>query len=118
MNISAEQKNVPSNGHDPSTNDGAHIWRALVYGWFPSSYLIELHFIVESGCKDTGFAPLMGLLITEILTWMGSQGADGERVLCALRAPSLPPRGECSAFNKPDGAGADTDLMEPLACSR
>lgn len=60
----------------------------------------------------------MGLLITEISTWTGSHGADGEQVQCALRAPSLPLRGECSAFNKPDGAGADTDLMEPLACIR
>lgn len=56
----------------------------------------------------------MGLLITKILTCMGSQGADGERVQCALRAPSLPPCRECSAFNKPDVAGAATDLMDPL----
>lgn len=56
----------------------------------------------------------MGLLITKILTCMGSQGADGERVQCALRAPSLPPCRECSAFNKPDVARAATDLMDPL----
>jgi len=54
----------------------------------------------------------MGLLITKISTWTGSQGADGERVQCALRAPSLPPCRECSAFNIPDGAGEATDLMD------
>lgn len=56
----------------------------------------------------------MGLLITKILACIGSQGADGEQVQCALRAPSLPPCRECSAFNKPDVAGATTDLMDPL----
>lgn len=55
----------------------------------------------------------MGLLITEISTLTGSQGADGERVQCALSAPTLSPYRGCSAFNKPDGAGAATDLMEP-----
>lgn len=28
MNISTEQKNVLSNGHDPTTNDRAHVHRA------------------------------------------------------------------------------------------
>lgn len=56
----------------------------------------------------------MGLLITEISTWTGSQGADGEWVQRALRDPTLSPYRECSAFNKPDGVGAATDLMDSL----
>lgn len=56
----------------------------------------------------------MALLIIEKSTWTGSHGAHGERVQHALRDPTLFPCKECSAFNKPDGVGAATDLMDSL----